>query len=386
MSEEKLKITIKTLYGFEKAVQQELQELGYHDPEILNRAVRITGTWRDVYYLNLYLRTGLVVLVELAAFSFKDKDDLYAQAKKINWVSLFDKGKTFAIKGAIFSDVFTNTQFPQLLIKDAIVDQFREKTGDRPNIDAKNPQVSIDVYISGKNCVLSLNTTGAPLYKRGYRTETGPAPLNEVAAAGLLYLSGWDRKSTFIDPMCGSGTLVIEAALLAAGIPANIERRHYAFKNLLNFDRELWEGIYEAAPKKPVKLDFSIIASDIDQIVVTKAKRNIRALPVSRCVQFVMGDFEDLKIPEGNGVLITNPPYGERMGEEIEALYARLGDWFKHELAGYECWVISSNEDALKSVALKPSRKMKLFNGSLECSFRNYSIYEGSKKKIQQEE
>ena len=375
-----LTITIKTLFGFEDALMTELNELGYTRLEKLNRAVQLTGTWKDVYYLNLYLRTGITVLVELSTFSFTDKDDLYRKSQQIDWTSWFDLKHTFAIKGSVFSDLFTNTQFPQLLIKDAIVDQFRDKFNDRPNIDIKNPHVSIDVYIARNKCTLSLNTTGAPLYKRGYRTETGLAPMNEVAAAGLLYLSGWDRKSTFVDPMCGSGTLAIEAALLATGIPSNIERQHYAFKNLKNYDAAMWTEIYDAAPKRPVKLDFEIIASDEDQLMITKAKRNIRALPVSRNVTFKICDFEELTIESEKGVLITNPPYGERIGEDVEELYRRLGDWFKHQMTGFECWVISSNEDALKEIALRPSRKMKLFNGSLECSFRNYSIYAGSKK------
>ena len=383
---DKLKITVKTLFGFEDALIMELNELGYSNVERLNRAVRLEGDWRDVYFLNLYLRTGMTVLVELSTFNFRDKDDLYAKTKEVDWTAWFDLKKTFAIKGSVFSDMFTNTQFPQLLIKDAIVDQFREKYDDRPNVDLKNPQISVDVYIARNTCVLSLNTTGAPLYKRGYRTETGLAPMNEVAAAGLLYLSGWDRKSTFVDPMCGSGTLAIEAALLATGIPSNIERQHYAFKNLKNFQPDSWNEIYDNAPKRPVKLDFEIIASDSDQLMITKAKRNIRSLPVSRNVTFKIGDFEELKIDAESGVLITNPPYGERIGEDVEELYKRLGDWFKHSMTGFECWVISSNEDALKEIALRPSRKMQIFNGSLECSVRNYSIYSGSKKRREKEE
>lgn len=375
-----LTITIKTLFGFEEALVLELSELGYTKVDKLNRAVQLKGSWEDVYYLNLYLRTGMTVLVELMTFTFRDNDDLYKKTKSVDWTSWFDMKHTFAIKGSIFSDLFPNTQFPQLLIKDAIVDQFREKYNDRPNVDLKAPHISVDVYIAQNKCTLSINTTGAPLYKRGYRTETGLAPMNEVAAAGLLYLSGWDRKSTFVDPMCGSGTLAIEAALLATGIPSNIERQHYAFKNLKNYQPEIWNKIYDEAPKRPVKLDFDIIASDVDQLMITKAKRNIRVLPVSRNVTFQIASFEDLKKPAESGTLITNPPYGERIGEDVEDLYQKLGDWFKHEMTGFECWVISSNEDALKQIALRPSRKMKLFNGSLECSFRNYSIYAGSKK------
>lgn len=377
----KLTITIKTSSGIEEALIQELTELGYGEIVSLKRAVQIQGTWRDVYYLNLHLRTALSILVELTSFRFKTKEELYEQTKKVCWSDYFSEKKTLAIKGAVFSELFPNTKYPLLLIKDAVVDQFREACGDRPNIELKNPQVVVDVHISNQQCTLSLNTSGTPLFQRGYRTETGEAPLNEVVAAGLIILSGWDKKSPFFDPFCGSGTLAIEAALMASGIPANIERAHYAFKNLKNFDAAVWNEIYDAAPKRPVKLDFPIVASDADQLMVTKAKRNIRALPVSRAVTFQISDFQQMKKPAEQGVLICNPPYGERMGEEVEQLYAELSDWFKNEMTGWECWVISSNEEAFKELALRPSRKMKVFNGNLECSFRNYSIYAGSKKR-----
>lgn len=373
-------ITIKTFFGLEDVLMQELSELGYKNTQKLNRAVQFEGTWKDVYFLNLHVRTGLSILVEIKHFRFKTKDDLYKYAAKIDWTKWFDVNKTFAVKGAVFSDLFPHSQFPLLVIKDAIVDCFREKTNQRPNVEIRRPQVMIDVHISNNDCTLSINTSGAPLYQRGYRSEVGEAPLNEVVAAGLLFLSGWDRKSTLIDPFCGSGTIPIEAALMATNTAPNIERQHFAFKNLQNFDRDLWNEITENARKKPVQLDFEIIASDVNQIMVTKAKRNIRALTVSRNVTFRIDDFENLSKPADKGMLICNPPYGERMGEDIEEMYSKMGDWFKTELTGFECWVISSNEDALKNIGLRPTRKIKLFNGNLQCSFRRFSIYEGTKK------
>lgn len=382
----KLTITIKTVFGLEDALVQELGELGYKNIQKLNRAAQIEGTWEDVYKLNLYIRTGLNVLVELCKFRFQTKEDLYENAAKVDWSSWFNVDKTFAVKGAVHTDLFPHSQFPLLVIKDAIVDEFRRKTGNRPDIELKRPQVMIDAYISNNDCTLSINTSGVPLYQRGYRTEIGEAPLNEVVAAGLLFLSGWDRKSTLIDPFCGSGTIAIEAALLATGIPPNIERQHFAFKNLNNFNQQIWDKIVEEAPRKPVKLDFQIIASDIDQTMVTSAKRNIRSLPVARNVTFQIDDFADLKKPSETGTLICNPPYGERMGDNLDEMYSKLGDWFKTELTGFECWVLSSNEMALKDVGLRPSRKIKLFNGNLECSFRNYSIYSGSKKASKNEQ
>jgi putative N6-adenine-specific DNA methylase len=225
-----------------------------------------------------------------------------------------------------------------------------------------------------------LNTSGAPLFQRGYRQAVGDAPLNEVAAAGLIRMSGWDRKSMFVDPFCGSGTLLIEAALLASGIPSNIERQHYAFKNFANYNAKVWEEIYENTPKRVSSLPCKIVGSDIDSEMVLKARRNLSGLPIGRFVEVENLSFEELINPVEAGVMVTNPPYGERMGEDIEELYSKLGDWMKAELKGYTCWMISSSEEGFKNVGLRPERKIKLFNGDLECSFRKYSIYDGSKK------
>jgi putative N6-adenine-specific DNA methylase len=250
----------------------------------------------------------------------------------------------------------------------------------------KSPQVVFDLYIKEDFVTLSLNTSGAPLFHRGYRFEVGEAPMNEVVAAGLIRLSGWDKKSAFIDPFCGSGTILIEAALLAANIPSNIERVHYAFKNFKNYNEALWEGIYHKANKRAAEFDFPIIGSDIDSEMVLMAKRNLRGLPVSRNVSITTAPFNEVKKPADKGTLICNPPYGMRIGENIEEMYAELGDWFKNELKGYSCWVISANEDALKHVGLKPDSKVKLYNGDLECSYRQYTIFDGFRKDVLQRE
>jgi putative N6-adenine-specific DNA methylase len=227
---------------------------------------------------------------------------------------------------------------------------------------------------------ISLNTSGAPLFQRGYREEIGLAPLNEVVAAGLIRMSGWDRKSTFVDPFCGSGTLLIEAALLAANIPSMIERQHYAFKNFEGFDSELWESIRAEVNTRVTSLPCEIIGSDISDEMVTKTRRNLRGLSVGRFVKTEVKPFADVKELNAPGVMISNPPYGERMGEEIEEMYGQLGDWMKSDMKGFDCWILSSNMDAFKFVGLRPERKVKMYNGDLECSFRKYSIYEGSKK------
>lgn len=373
-------ITVKTLFGFEEVLKEELAELGYTEAVILNRALQLKGTWRDVYYLNIHLRCAISVLVEVKRFTLKNEDDLYKQCLKIDWTEFFSIDKTFAVKGAVFSDFYNHTQYPFLVVKDAIVDTFRKKFDDRPDVNIKKPQVMFDVYIRNKDVVISLNTSGLPLYQRGYRESIGLAPMNEVAAAGLLRMSGWDRKSTLIDPFCGSGTLLIEAALWAANIPATIERQHFAFKNFANFKPEIWEEIQADIQTRVRELPCKIVGSDLSAEMVLKARRNLGRLPIGRFVEVNVDAFEDVKRPTETGVMVSNPPYGERMGEEIETMYEGLGNWMKTEMKGFDCWIISSNMDAFKFVGLRPDRKIKVFNGSLECSFRKYAIYEGSKK------
>mgnify|MGYP002633923741 CR=1 FL=1 len=376
-----MNIVVKTLFGLEDVLKKEIEELGYSNVNILNRAVELKGEWKDVYILNYKCRLAITVLVKIEEFRIKNEDDLYKQAKKVDWTKYFDLKKTFAVKGAVFSELFNHTQFPMLLVKDAIADVFRDKFEERPNVNVKSPQVLFDVHIAANNVVsISLNTSGAPLYQRGYRQGTGEAPLNEVLAAGLITLSGWDKKSTFIDPMCGSGTLVIEAALMAADIPAMVEREHYAFKNFTSFEPELWEEVRSSANNRPIKLDFDIIGTDSDAEVLVKARRNARSAPVGNMVSFEIQEMKNIEVSAKKGTLICNPPYGERIGDEIQELYTQMGDVFKNKLIGFDCWVISSNVEALKFLGLRPDRKMKLFNGSLECSFRKFAVYEGSKR------
>ena len=375
-----MNITLKTFYGLEQVLADELKELGYEKSEILNRAVRIQGEWRDVYFLNIHVRCAISVLVEVASFRIRNEKDLYERSAKIDWTSWFSLDKSFAVKGAVYSDLFRHSRYPFLLVKDAIVDQFRAKHGERPNVNTKTPQVVFDVYVNQKQVTVSLNTSGAPLFQRGYRQTTGEAPLNEVVAAGLIRLSGWDKKSTFFDPMCGSGTLLIEAALIAANIPPSIERRHFALKNFANFDEKLWEELTDHSKERLSSLPCKIVGSDASAEMVTKARRNLRGLPIGRFVETSVESFQEVSSPEGGGIMISNPPYGERMGEEIEELYEELGNWMKSEMAGYICWVLSSNLEAFKFIGLKPGSKTRVFNGNLECSFRSYEMYEGSKK------
>jgi putative N6-adenine-specific DNA methylase len=342
--------------------------------------VQVKGTWKDVYFLNLHLRCAISVLVEIHKFSIRREEDLYKKSLEIDWTNYFSVDKTFAVKGAVFTDVFQHSQYPFLLVKDAIVDTFRDKEGNRPNVQVKGPQVLFDLYINNTNVTISLNTSGVPLFQRGYRQATGEAPLNEVVAAALIRMTGWDKKSDFIDPFCGSGTLLIEAALLSADLPSNLERQHYAFKNFKNFDAEVWEEMYAASTKRISSLPCRIYGSDHNAEMITKTRRNLRGLPVGRFVETSVLEFDEVKNPGNGGIVLTNPPYGERMGTDIEVLYEKLGDWMKQEMKGFDCWMISSSESGFKSLGLRPDKKIRLYNGELECSFRKFSIYQGSKK------
>jgi putative N6-adenine-specific DNA methylase len=379
-----LTITLKTFYGLEDVLADELVELGYPVTAKLNRAIQTEGQWKDVYFLNLHLRCAISVLVQVAQFTIREEDDLYKKALKVNWPSFFDVKRTIAVRGAVFSDFFKHSQFPFLVVKDAIADRFRNEIDERPDVNLKAPQIVIDLYINRNQVTLSLNTSGLPLFQRGYRESAGDAPLNEVVAAGLIRLSGWDKRSPFVDPFCGSGTLLIEAALMAAEIPALIERQHFAFKNFNHFDAEAWEGMLADARKRITSLPCQISGSDISEEMVLKARRNLRRLAIGRFVETSVRSFDEVKASEVKGIIVTNPPYGERLSADIEELYAGIGSWLKHEMVGFQCWLISSSEQGFKSIGLKPDKKMKLYNGDLECSFRKFSVYEGSKKRVEE--
>lgn len=377
---EYMKIVAKTLYGLEQVLAEELKELGIKQPKVGNRVVEFDGSKEDLYRCNLWLRTAISLLVPIKTFRFKNEHDLKKEFAKINFSKYMPMNRTFAVKGAVNSKEFKYSKYPLLLMKDAIADFFNDKFGQRPSVDTKSPNVVFDIHISHDTCTISLNSSGAPLFQRGYRKGTGAAPLNEVVAAGLIYLSGWDQKSNFIDPFCGSGTLPIEAALMANGIPANIARKYYAFQYWPDYDQEMWRQIYDAAPRIPKRdLGFQIIGSDTDGDVVLKARNNVKALPLSKTISFEVKDYKDFVAPEDGGTCVINPPYGERLDDyEIWDLYKEIGDYFKKSLAGYSCWVLSSNFDALKRIELKPSKKIQVYNGSLSCDYRRYDIFKGS--------
>lgn len=375
------KLVAKTFKGLEDVLYNELKELGASDLNIGNRMVEFTGDKELMYRANFHLRTAIRVLKPIAEFKVKDEKELYDAIQTITWSDYFDMKNTFAVDSVVYSDNFSHSKYVALKVKDAIVDQFREKFQKRPYVDTEDPDFSISIHISNDICTVSLDSSGESLHKRGYRLITNKAPINEVLAAGMILLSGWDKKSVFIDPMCGSGTIIIEAALIANNIPPGIYRKKFGFETWKDFDHDLLEKIYEEDTPE-ADPNVRIIGSDISEMAIRIAKENISNAGLKKKIELSVESIENILPPEvQTGTLITNPPYGERIKmNEINGFYKLLGDSFKNKFKGYEAWLLSSNFEALKYIGLRPTQKITLFNGPLECKYLNYSIYEGSKK------
>ena len=382
--ESDFKMIAKTIFGLEEILSQELQRLGAKDVEIHNRAVSFIGDKGFMYKANLCLRTALRVLVPFATFKVTDEKSLYIGMQSINWEEYLDVSDTIAIDTVLSTDLFTHSQYISQKAKDAIVDQFRLKFDARPSVDLDKPTIRVNLHIHNDVCTVSLDSSGESLHKRGYRDKTNLAPINEVLAAGLVLLTGWDKRTNFIDPMCGSGTILIEAALIANNIPPGYFREEYGFerwKKFRPFDEELWNTIFDAAVNKITNHDQKILGGEISSNVAKKAKENIKNAKVDDVVSIKNVDMKDFEVPSGRGVVIINPPYGERMVKDnIDELYKMMGDTFKKNFSGYDCWILSSNMEAFKQVGLRPSRKIALFNGQLECRFMKYEMYAGTKK------
>jgi putative N6-adenine-specific DNA methylase len=373
-------IIATTQFGLEGVLAAELNELGANDIEILSRAVKFRGDLNLLYKCNLYLRTALKILKPIATFEALNELDLYNKVKKIDWSEFLTTDQTFAIDGTTSGEVFTHSKFVALKSKDAIVDQFREIDGIRPSINVDDPDLQINIHISEVACSVSIDSTGLPLSKRGYRLEQIFAPISEVLAAGIILLSGWDKKSNFYDPMCGSGTFSIEAALIAQNIP-NGRLRHFAFEKWKDFDVAQWDQIKKDSQSNIKPFEGKIFASDIEKRAVEIAVQNARRAGVEALISFKNSDFLS-STPEGEpGVVILNPPYGERLqSDDIVEFYREIGTRLKHFYNGSDAWIISANLEALKFIGLKPSRKIKLYNGQLECKLNKFELYRGSKK------
>ncbi len=367
-----------TYAGLEEVLAGELMALGADEIQLGRRAVYFAGNLEMIYRANYSLRTALKILVPVRTFKILRADDLYHQAIKIRWEDYFDPGKTFAVQSTVFSDQFKNSMFASLKLKDAIVDRFRRVSGTRPSVDVKNPQVLINLHIANNVGTISLDSSGESLHKRGYRIGIHEAPISEVLAAGMLKISGWSGEEPLIDPMCGSGTIVIEAAMLAKNILPGEVGRDYAFQNWKNFDKTVFSKIQSSYNHK--EIDFDIHGSDISRRNIDLAYKNIEKAKVSDVVKLEIADFRNTQRKSESDFLLFNPPYGERIQTGDADFYAMLGERLKHHYSGAEAWIISTNA-CLKSIGLRPAKKVPLFNGSLECSFRKYELYRGSRKK-----
>lgn len=379
MKNENFYMLAKTMYGLEGVLAKELKDLGAQQIKVLNRAVSFKGDKGFMYKANLNLRTALRILKPIAHFQAHDEKELYQQLCKIDWTKYFDLESTFATHATTHSEIFTHSKYASLVMKDAIADTFREKTGKRPNVSPDDPDVSINLHIAKHTCTVSLDSSGDSLHKRGYKTDAVTAPMNEVLAAGLILLSGWNKEADFHDPMCGSGTILIEAALIAHNIPANIFREQFGFEGWKDFDENLWEKIKETSLDKERDYPGTISGADNFQKAVRISRVNIENALLYDNIKVKKEDFFESNVTEGTFVLF-NPPYGERIPVEVDEFYEQVGNTLKHQYEGCTIWLISSDIKNLKFIGLRPSKKLKVMNGKLECSFRKFEVYEGSKK------
>ena len=378
---ENFKMLAKTFYGFEDILEKELLQLGAQNLKKGNRFVTFEGDKGFMYKANLCLRTALKILKPIHSVRIQNEESLYKVFYNFPWGNYLDVNSKFVIDSVVNGQIFTHSQFASQKAKDGIVDQFRDRFGKRPTVDLNRPDLRIHLHINNDYSTISLDTSGASLHHRGYRIVTNIAPLNEVLAAGLIQLSGWQANTDFLDPMCGSGTFLIEAAMFALKIPANINRKTFAFDKWKDWDPELFEIIKESQLKKVINPKIQINGSDKAPSAIEKAKQNIENANLSEFIQIQKKDFFQLdKQTKGPLHLMINPPYGERLEGDINALYQGIGDGFKQSFPNTHAWLISSNMEAIKCIGLRPSRKIKVFNGKLESRLLYFPIYEGTKK------
>ena len=366
----------KTLAGLEPVLAQELALLGASSIRPLKRAVAFSGDLSLLYRANYELRSALRILVPIHAFSAFNEQQLYEGIREINWAVYMAVGDTLAVDAIAQGEVFRHSQYVGLLTKDAIVDQFRDRYNRRPNVSTISPTLRINIHVQGTHVDVSLDASGDSLHRRNYRRDTVEAPLNEVLAAGMILLSGWNGQGSFVDPMCGSGTLPIEAAMLATNTPPQIKRETFGFFKWPDFDQKLWKSLKAEADAKIQGFEFQILAGDKDPRARNATALNLMSAGLESQVQVEKTPFEKLEAPETPGTLVMNPPYDERLKiDDTVAFYKSIGDVLKKRWPGWSAWIISSNRDALKHIGLRSAQKITLVNGALDCSFQKFEMY-----------
>lgn len=371
----------KTLYGFEEILAKELRNLGAINVRPGVRNVSFEGDNGFMYKANLSLRTAIKIVKPIESFSVRNEDDLYKKIRAMQWESYLSPDQTLAIDATVYSDNFSHDLYIAQKVKDAVVDRFRDRVGRRPSVELTSPDLRINIHIHKEQCNVSLDSSGASLHHRGYRTATNIAPINEVLAAGLLLLSGWDGHCDFLDPMCGSGTIPIEAAMIACNIPPNINRKGFAFEKWNDFDQGLYDKIVNSCLNKVREFPFRITGYDKAPSAVQKAQENVANANLSEYIRIEQKNFFlTQKETDKHLHMLFNPPYGERLPIEMEEFYTHIGNTLKRGYPGTDAWLITSNLDALKFVGLRPSQKIKVYNSHLESRLVKYTIYEGSKK------
>lgn len=380
MQTDDLKIQIKTFFGLENILFEEIKKLGGRNVEMKNRAVNCEGDLGFLYKINYSARTALKILVPIFEFKAYNEHKYYEKLSRFPWDQYMKINQTFAIDATVHSEKYTHSQFMTLKMKDAIVDFFNHKYDNRPNIDTKHPDIKFHLHIDRDLVTISMDSSGAPLYKRGYRREQGDAPINEVLASGMLQIAGWDGKGNFLDPMCGSGTILVEAAMIALDLPAQIFRKNFAFQNWNNYDEELFKKIKEFRINRIKEFTGKIVGYDIDNRMLNYARENIESAELEEVIEVKKQDFFESKKDLFPLLMVFNPPYDERITIQYDDFYKKIGDTFKQSYPNTLAWLISSDLEAVKKVGLRPSRKIKLYNGKLETRFLQYEMYEGSKK------
>ena len=379
---ENFKMIAKTFYGFEDILAEELLALGAQKIVKGNRNVSFFGDKGFLYKSNLSLRTALKILKPVCEFRFKDINEYYNNIYSFKWEDYIDSSGSFLINSVVFhSNVFNNSKFTSLKAKDAIVDRFRDKFKIRPSINSFNPELKIEIHVSRNTCTISLDSSGESLHKRGYKKYNSAAPLNEVLAAGIILMSNWDKKSDLLDPMCGTGTFLIEAAMIAKNIAPNLNRLSFAFEKWKDWDNELFEIIEESVRNKEIDFEYKLYGFDISNAMIKKAEKNIEIAEIDIDLEVIKKDFlNSKKTDEDKLHILINPPYDKRISADVNELYKKIGDTLKNSYLYSDVWIITANLEAIKSIGLRSNKKIKLFNSNLESRLLNYNIYPGSKK------